>query len=200
MTESKINEILFCLSYLRKNSIRKKSILLAGGNKGVEMYSIQKGHLEFMKIVLDENEWGIGSMVSFKNSVYLVNGDTDKICKYHFNNKTYSLKLLYETEKKFSWPLLNCFVIYKDLFGTEFIIGIHNEDNFKNILVEMVNSKSSTSQFKVFEGLHEKTICNVVHNHKRKLFASGGRDMSVHLWTLNSEKVYPKKGIFGFSD
>jgi hypothetical protein len=176
--------------------MRKKPILLAGGNKGVEMYCIKKAHLDFMKIVLDENEWGIGSMISFKNSVYLVNGDTDKICKYHFNNKNYSLKLLYETEKKFSWPLLNCFVIYKDLFGTEFIIGIHNEDNFKNILVEMVNSKSSTKQFKVFEGLHEKTICNVVHNNKRKVFASGGRDMCVHLWTLNSENVYPKKGTF----
>lgn len=185
---------MFCLSYLRKSTSRKKAILLCGGNKGVEMYFIQKAFLQFEKIILNDNEWGIGSIMSFKNSVYLVNGDTDKICKYHISNSTFNFQLLYETENKFSWPLLNCFVVYKDQFGTEFIIGIHNEDNFKNILVEMVLSNTSTKQHKVFTGLHEKTICNVVHSNKRRLFASGGRDMCINLWTLDSSDVYPRKG------
>lgn len=135
-------------------------------------------------------------MISVRNNVYLINGDSDKICKYHLSDSDYSFDLMYETEQKFSWPLLNCFVVYKDQFGTEFIIGIHNEDNFKNILVEMVLPKKTTKQFKIFKELHNKTICNIVYNKKRKIFASGGRDMSVYLWSLNSESVYPKKGKF----
>jgi WD40 repeat protein len=133
-------------------------------------------------------------MLTVKNSVYLINGDTDKICKYRLNAKDYSLKFVYQTQENFSWPLLNCFVVYKDSFGTEFIIGIHNQDNFKNILVEMVLPKKTTQQFKILKGLHEKTICNVVFNKKRQIFASGGRDMRVHLWSLNTDSVYPRQG------
>jgi WD40 repeat protein len=144
-------------------------------------------------VLIQENEWGIGSMLGVKNTVYLINGDTDKICKYRLNND-YSFSLVYQTKENFSWPLLNCFVVFKDAFGTEFIIGIHNGDNFKNILVEMVLPKKTTSQFKILKGLHEKTICNVVYNKKRNIFASGGRDMRIHLWSLNTDSVYPRQG------
>jgi hypothetical protein len=133
-----------------------------------------------------------------KNCLYIINGDTDKICKYHINNKDLSLSLLYQTDENFSWPLLNCFVVYKDPYGTEFIIGIHNQDNFKNILIEMVLPKKSTKQSRVLKGLHEKTICNVVYNKKRNIFASGGRDMRVHLWSLNTDSVYPRQGTVNF--
>ena len=170
------------MTALKKTSTRKSSVLLAGGNTGVELYIIQEQNLQFVKSVIQNTEWGVGSMISKRNNVYLINGDTDKIYKYHLGDMDLKFELLYETEQKFSWPLLNCFVVYKDSFATEFIIGIHNENNFKNILVEMVLPKKTTRQFKVFEGLHDKTICNVVYNKKRNIFASGGRDNCIHLW------------------
>lgn len=182
------------MSKLSQSAHRNEKLII-GGNSVVEVYNVFPGRLEFVKTILSGFEWGIGSMLVLNNKdLFLMNGDNDKICKYRFfNEKTEDVELLFESTQKFSWPLLKCFCVYNDNFGSCFLVGIFNEDNFKHILIEKVFDKRVTGDFQVFKKIHKKTISNIIYNPIFNYFVSGGRDCSIQFWKIHSDRVYGHK-------
>ena len=184
------------MSLLRKTNTRNEKLILAG-NSAIEVYDVFSSKLIFKQTIVDKMEWGIGSMLIHNNrDLFVMNGDSDKICKYRFkNDNDLEIQLLFESTQKFSWPLLRCFCVYNDKYGNSFLVGILNADNFKHILIEKIYDNHVTGDFKIFKDIHKKTISNIIYNPLFDYFISGGRDCSLQIWKLKSEKVYGYKGM-----
>lgn len=188
-----MNNILYCMTSMqRKRS--EQEFLLVGGDNSVEIFDVAPGHLVFLRSILDVKQWGIGSMKTIGSDLYLLNGEDDKIVKYRFSDRDEKFYQIYETENQFSWPLPNCFEVYEDDFYNQFIVGIQNGEGFKNILVERVLPNQITNDYAIFKEIHKKTICNIVYNTRRNFFVSAGRDLSIQIWRLVSQRMYTRTG------
>lgn len=188
-----MNSILYCMTVMKKSSSSEEH-LLVGGDNSVEIFEVRPGNLRFMWSILDVKQWGIGSMKAIGSDLYLLNGESDKIAKYRANPKNGQFYHIYDTENQFSWPLPNCFEIYEDQFENQFIVGIQNGEGFKNILVERVLPNQITNDYAIFKDIHKKTICNIVYNKRENFFVSGGRDLSIQIWSLVSQRMYTRTG------
>ena len=192
-----MNSILYCMTVMKKNNSGEE-LLLVGGDNSVEIFEVRPGKLRFMWSILDVKQWGIGSIKAIGSDLYLLNGESDKISKYRVNSKNGQFYHIYDTENQFSWPLPNCFEIYEDQFENQFIVGIQNGEGFKNILVERVLPNQITNDYAIFKDIHKKTICNIVYNKRENFFVSGGRDLSIQIWSFVSQRMYTRTGMFNF--